>query len=87
MTTKVMVSFPEAFLAELDAVARAEHRSRSELLREAVRVYMDQRRRAGRPEHDPRVRQAVAIQDRLASVAAGTGEDSTEDIRRWRDER
>lgn len=40
MTTKVMVSFPDEFLAEVDRVATEEHRSRSELLREAMRLYI-----------------------------------------------
>ena len=40
MTTKVTVSFPDEFLAEVDRVAAEEQRSRSELLREAMRLYM-----------------------------------------------
>jgi predicted nucleotidyltransferase len=40
MTTKVMVSFPDEFLAEVDRVAQEEHRSRSELVREALRLYI-----------------------------------------------
>ena len=35
MAAKVTVSFPEEFLAEVDRIAAKEHRSRSELLREA----------------------------------------------------
>ena len=44
MTSKVMVSFPDEFLSEIDRIAGEEHRSRSELLREAVRLYMSNRR-------------------------------------------
>ena len=33
-----MVSFSEELLAEVDRVARKEHRSRGEMLREALRV-------------------------------------------------
>ncbi len=40
MTSKVMVSFPDEFLSEIDRIADEEHRSRSELLREAMRLYM-----------------------------------------------
>ncbi|MCD6290208.1 MAG: ribbon-helix-helix protein, CopG family, partial [Anaerolineae bacterium] len=36
MTAKVMISLPEPFLEEIDRWAKAEHRSRSEFLREAV---------------------------------------------------
>lgn len=47
MTTKVMLSFPDEFLAEVDRVAREEHRSRSELVREALRLYIGKQHRPG----------------------------------------
>ena len=87
MASKVMVSFPDEFLSEVDRIAREEHRSRSELLREAVRVYMAVRRGPGRPGDHVRVRSAVRMQDALSCVAPGTGEDSTNDVRRWRESR
>ena len=87
MVAKVMVSFPEEFLAEVDRIADEEHRSRSELLREAVRLYIETRRGYRRPGDDPRVQSAVAVQDNLARLAPGTGEDSTSDVRRWREVR
>ncbi len=87
MATKVMVSFPEEFLAEVDRIAREEHRTRSELLREAMRLYMERKRSKRRPGSDLRVRQAVATQDALTRLAPGTDEDSTADIRRWREAR
>jgi hypothetical protein len=84
MTVKVMVSFPEGFLAEIDNIAAEEHRNRSELLCEAVRLYIATRRGVRRPGDDPRIQRAIAAQDDLARIAPGTGEDSTGDIRRWR---
>jgi len=81
---KVMVSFPDEFLKEVDRIAREEHRTRSELLREAVRFYIEARRGMQRPGDNPRVRQAVAIQDALARKSPGAGEDSTIEIRNWR---
>ena len=52
---KVLVSFPDEFLAEVDRIAGEEQRSRSELLREAVRFYMERRssqaRRRGAGQH------------------------------------
>jgi len=86
MAVKVMVSFPREFLDEVDEVARQEHRSRSELLREAARLYIEIRRQR-RPGDDPRVRSAIAIQDALARLSPGTGEDSAADVRRWREAR
>ena len=87
MSAKVMVSFPEEFLEQVDRIAREEHRSRSELLREAIRLYIAMRRGERRPGDDPRVRAAVATQDALARLAPGSGEDSAADVRRWREAR
>ena len=87
MTAKVMVSFPEEFLNQVDRIAQEEHRTRSELLREAVRLYIQLRRGERQPGADPRVRSAVAVQDNLARLAPGAGEDSAADVRRWRETR
>jgi metal-responsive CopG/Arc/MetJ family transcriptional regulator len=87
MATKVMVSFPSEFLAEVDRIAQEEHRSRSELLREAMRLYIEMRRGEKRPGDIPRVRSAVMAQDALSRLAPGTGEDSAADVRRWREAR
>ncbi len=84
---KVMVSIPDDFLAEIDRVAQEEKRSRSELLREAMRLYLDTRAARRRLRDDPHVQQAIAVQDRLARLHLGAGEDSTEDIRHWREAR
>ena len=37
---KVMISLPEDFLRKVDRVAKAEGRSRSEVVREALRAHM-----------------------------------------------
>ena len=37
---RVLVSMPEKFLDEIDSVANYENRTRSELIREALRTYM-----------------------------------------------
>jgi metal-responsive CopG/Arc/MetJ family transcriptional regulator len=87
MSVKVMVSFPEEFLNQVDRIAREEHRSRSELLREAMRLYIEMRRGETRPGDDPRVRAAVVTQDALAHLAPGSGEDSAADVRRRREAR
>jgi uncharacterized protein len=58
MATKVMVSFPGEFLAEVDRLAQEEHRSRSELIREALRLYMSQRSEPGQTVSPARVREA-----------------------------
>lgn len=58
MTSKVMVSFPDEFLSEVDRIATEEHRSRSELLREAMRLYMAIRGRGGVQPFSQMARQA-----------------------------
>lgn len=87
MTTKVMISLPEPFLEEIDRQAKAEHRSRSEFLREAVRFYL--RAQEGRlpPGQLPEVQRAVSIQDRLAETMADSEVDSVEMLRYWREQR
>jgi len=44
MANKILVSIPEKFLTDIDRVAAEEHRSRSELIREALRAYMETRK-------------------------------------------
>jgi len=41
MANKILVSLPEKFLEAVDRVAVEEHRSRSELIREALRAYLE----------------------------------------------
>lgn len=44
-TNTVNISFREDLLHEIDEVARSESRSRSELLREAARLYIERKKR------------------------------------------
>lgn len=37
---RILISMPEKFLEEIDGVAENESRSRSELIREALRTYI-----------------------------------------------
>jgi metal-responsive CopG/Arc/MetJ family transcriptional regulator len=87
MTTKVMISFPDEFLHEVDRIACQEHRSRSELVREAIRLYIQMRPSLQKPGYLPQVRRAVAAQDSLARLAPGIGQDSTVEVRQWREAR
>ncbi|MBQ2611432.1 ribbon-helix-helix protein, CopG family [bacterium] len=40
---KVLVTMPEEFLSKVDVIANSEQRTRSELIREALRGYMHKR--------------------------------------------
>ena len=41
---RILISIPEKFLKEIDGVAENESRSRSELIREALRTYIQKSR-------------------------------------------
>ena len=43
---RVLISMPEKFLDEIDSVADSENRTRSELIREALRTYMYRNQKA-----------------------------------------
>ena len=86
MTAKVLLSMPEEFLAQIDALAHEEQRTRSELVREALRQYL-RVRRGLRPGNRAPVRAAIALQDALSQAAPGLGEDSAADVRQWRESR
>ena len=47
-TVTVNVSFPKLLIKTMDAVAKQEARTRSELLREAVRLYIERKHRWAR---------------------------------------
>lgn len=40
---RVLISMPDGFLKDIDEVADQEQRSRSELIREALRTYVNKR--------------------------------------------
>jgi CopG family transcriptional regulator/antitoxin EndoAI len=39
-SARVLISLPDSFLEEIDQIADEEHRTRSELIREALRNYI-----------------------------------------------
>ncbi|MCL4474182.1 MAG: ribbon-helix-helix domain-containing protein [Actinobacteria bacterium] len=83
---KILFSLPEDLLAEIDAAAAAEHRSRSELIREATRRYIADLPEKKRPIDDPRVREAVRSMDEIARKIHGEW-DAVQVVRDMRDSR
>ncbi len=81
---KVMISLPERFLSEVDKAAQAEHRTRSDLIREALREYLRGEKRSKKPIENPRVKEAFEI---LRSLTWKEKFDSTKVIRGMRDSR
>lgn len=52
MPKKVLIALPPAMLEQVDYIAQCEHRTRSDLIREALRRYLDNfRRNAGTGTH------------------------------------
>lgn len=49
MPKKVLVALPAGLLEQIDHVAQVEHRNRSDLIREALRRYIEQFKRSQSP--------------------------------------
>lgn len=48
MPKKVLIALPPAMLEQIDFIAQVEHRTRSDLVRESLRCYIDSFRRKQR---------------------------------------
>jgi len=68
----VNISFQDSLLAEIDAEARRESRTRSELLREAARVYVRRQRQWD---------QVFALGDEVSDRRKLTEQDVAEEVR------
>jgi Arc/MetJ-type ribon-helix-helix transcriptional regulator len=82
---RFVVTVPEEFLEEVDARAKAEHRSRSELVREALRGYL---RSGGRTEdisNRPEFKKAIQFQDEMRRRHEGSGYSGSAVVREMRD--
>ena len=78
---KVMISLPDEFLKKVDRAAQAQGRSRSELIREALRTVV-----AGKDSHARSWKQALAPLRELEKHWVGQW-DSSDIIRYYRDTR
>lgn len=83
---KILFSLPVELLAEIDSVAAEEHRSRSELIREATRRYITDRPGRKRPIDNPGVREAIRSMDRIAKKSHGDS-DAAQAVRDMRESR
>ena len=66
-TSTLTISLPPAMLKELERVRKREHRTRSELMREALRTYFSSRF----PEEVPTTGELRAIRRGRAAIAHG----------------
>jgi metal-responsive CopG/Arc/MetJ family transcriptional regulator len=82
---RFVVTIPDDFLEEVDARAKAEHRSRSELVREALRSYL----RSGGGREDisdrPGFKRAIQFQDEMRRRHEGSGYNGSAVVREMRD--
>jgi metal-responsive CopG/Arc/MetJ family transcriptional regulator len=77
---KIMISLPQEFLKKVDRAAKAQGRSRSELIREALRTLLDTSRRGRRSWQE-----ALAPLKALEQQWVGQW-NSTDIVRDYRDE-
>ena len=80
---KINVSFPEGFLGQLDRLTREEHITRSELLRKAVKLYMDAwNQKKAEEKRQKGIMEAMKIQDALRKKSGKW--DGVSELRKWR---
>ena len=77
-TSTVNISFREDLLKEIDEVARSESRSRSELVREAARMYIERKKR---------MKAIITSVQKVAAKRGITEDDVQEEIEAYRAER
>ena len=82
---RFVVTIPDEFLEEVDARAKAEHRSRSELVREALRSYLRSGGRRGDISERPEVKRAIQLQDEMRRRLEGSEYSGSEAVRKMRD--
>lgn len=83
---ELTISLPDELITLIDDAARAEQRTRAELLHDAIEHYLREKARLHRWE-DPIVLNAIATQDRTARLAEGQQSDVVAEIRRMREGR
>lgn len=72
MSSKMIsVSIPEEMLPEIDTAARKEHRSRSELIREALRRYLSSESGRMIPVDDAQPDEAAAVERGRQEIKRG----------------
>ncbi|TGL55420.1 ribbon-helix-helix protein, CopG family [Leptospira ognonensis] len=78
MNQTVNISFEKALLKEIDKIAKKEHRSRSELIREAARSYIEKK---------SRWETIFSFAEKTTSISKISEEDIFEEIKKVRSRR
>lgn len=63
MPKKVLVALPPGLLEQVDFVAQVEHRTRSDLIREALRRYLDEFKKKEKPVFFVQEKTAMQMQE------------------------
>lgn len=80
---KVILTVPDEFLKEIDREAKIEHRSRSELIREALREYLSSSTGVEYGKKQ-KIKQAVQQMDEARKRSRGNKVKGSEIIHQWR---
>lgn len=80
--SRIIITVPDPLLKEIDREAKQDHRSRAELVRDALRVYLAQRREE--QERKARAIEAVRLIDEARRLSAGKGISGADIIKKWR---
>lgn len=84
--SKVMMSLPVDFLKDVDTLAKAEHRSRSELVREAIRMYIANHTSHASRQPSPEAQKA-ALRILKTNIRLPQGETAESMVRKLREAR
>ena len=74
----VNISFKDDLLRQIDEVARSETRTRSELIREAARIYIERKKKW---------ESIFAYGESISSEYKFTGKDISDEIKKYREEK
>lgn len=80
--SRIIITIPDPLLKEIDREAKQDHRSRAELVRDALRAYLA--RKQAEDEEEARRRRAAKLMDELRKETVGKGIKTSEFIKKWR---
>jgi len=79
---RIMITLPDNLLAEMDGIAAAEKSNRSELIREAMRFYLAERKRQQLREQMKKGYQEMARINRELAAEQWLGDEDQEHYRK-----
>lgn len=80
--SRIIITIPDPLLKEVDREAKQDHRSRAELVRDALRAFVVERQ--AERERKARAAEAVRIMAEVRRLSAGKGISGADLIKKWR---